>query len=151
MKTIFRYVMARITIGNSKFDHLIFSADKLTLYYKIKEQKEISFAQIDQIYIKKYKIHPILEFVGISSPFFLIYMTIQYIPFDLIIIASFFTIPPIFITVSNYKWYRLCVRLIDGTFYSKSVSLHKKSETISILEKLRVEYLNYKFQVVASA
>jgi len=151
MKTIFRYVMARITIGNSKFDHLTFSADKLTLHYKIKEPKEISFAQVDQIYIKKYKIHPILEFVGISSPFFLIYMTIQYIPFDLIIIASFFTIPPIFITVSNYKWYRLCVRLIDGTFYSKSVSLHKKSETISILEKLRAEYLNYKFHALASA
>lgn len=151
MKTIFRYVMAKITIGNSKFDHLTFSEDKLTLHYNKKEQKEISFAQVDQIYIKKYKTHPILKFVGISSPFFLIYMTIQNIPFDLIITASFFTIPPIFITVLNYKWYRLCVHLRDGTFYSKSVSLHKKSEIISILEKLRAEHLNYKFHVLTSA
>jgi hypothetical protein len=77
-------------------------------------------------------------------------MTIQYTPYDLIIIASFFTIPPVFISVLNFKWYRLCVRLIDGTIYSKSVSLHNKTETISILEKLRTEYLNYKFHILAS-
>ena len=150
MKTIFHYILAKNTNGNSKFDHLTFSEDKLTLHYNIKEQKEISFAQVDQIFIKKYKIHPIVEFVWISSPFFLIFMTIQYSPYDLIIIASFFTIPPVFISVLNFKWYRLCVRLIDGTIYSKSVSLHNKTETISILEKLRTEYLNYKFHILAS-
>jgi hypothetical protein len=33
MKTIFHYILAKNTNGNSKFDHLTFSEDKLTLHY----------------------------------------------------------------------------------------------------------------------
>lgn len=151
MKTIYSYVTVNSIISNSKFDHLTFSEDKLTLHYNKKEQKEISFAQVDQIYIKKRKLNPIMEFIGISSPFFIIYMAMQYTSFDLIIIASFFTIPLVFISVLNYKWYRLCVRLKDGTLYSKRISLYNKTENVSIFEKVRAEYIKYKFYGIASA
>jgi len=150
MKTISSNKIAKTAIGDSKFDHLTFSDDKLTLHYNKKEQKEISFAQVDEIYIKKYKIHPIMEFIGIALPFFLIYLTIQYIPFDSIITASFFTIPPIFISVINFKWYRLCVRLKDDTIYRKRISLYNKTENVYIFEKVRAEYIKYKFHTLAS-
>lgn len=136
---------------SSKFDNMTFSENGLVLKYKNKPQREISFEDVDQIYIKKYKLHPVMKLIGIVSPFLLIYLTLQYFPFDLVIIAGLFTIVPVFMSIINYKWYRLCIRLKDGTTCRKKVPLHLKTENISVLNKVRTEYLYYKARPFASA
>lgn len=136
---------------NTLFNTMTFSENGLVLIYKNKQQREISFEDIDQIYIKKYNLHPILECMGIASPFVLIYLTLQYFPFDFVIIAGLFTIVPVLMSVFNYKWYRLCIRLKNGTTCRKKVPLHLKSENVTILDKVRTEYLYYKSRPFASA
>jgi len=135
---------------NEKFEHMTFSENGLVLIYKKKQQREISFDDIKEIYIKKNKCNAVMQLVGIVSPFLLTYLTLQYFSFELVMIVALFTIVPVSMCIVNYKWYRLCIRLKDGTTYRKIVPLHLKTENISVLEKVRTEFLHYKIKGFAS-
>jgi len=143
MNTINPKTKTRTLTGTKRFDSLTFSKDGLFLKYRNEPEIEISFADLDQIYIKKNKLSPFIEFMGISFPFLFVYMAVQNLPFDLMILASVITIFPVLKIIINYKWYRLYVRLNDGTVFKKKITLDLKTENISILEKVRTEYLYY--------
>ena len=57
--------MNRTLTANTKFDSLTFSKNGLFLKYRNKPEIEIPFADLDQIYIKKHKLNPFMEFMGI--------------------------------------------------------------------------------------
>ncbi|QBN20439.1 hypothetical protein [Flavobacterium nackdongense] len=116
-----------------------------------KSEKEILYSELDKIYIKRNNLNPIIELMLISLPFLLIYIVLQYAPFEMLIIASFFSIFPVFIAVHNYKWYVLKLRLKDGTTHCKRVSLHLKSESVSIMDKVYCEHLHYQANRLMSA
>ena len=137
--------------NNTKFDSLTFSKNGLLLKYRNEQEIEIPFANLGQIYIKKHKLNPIVEFLGISFPFLFVYMAIQYLPFDLMILVSIITIISIFKCVVNYKWYRFNIQLKDGTSFKKKISLDLKTENVSILEKVRTEFIYYNSSALASA
>lgn len=59
------------------------------------------------------------------------------------ILVSIFSILTVFVGVINYKWYRLYVRLKDGTSFRKKISFELKTEHFTIIEKVRSEYLYY--------
>lgn len=141
----------KMAIKTTKFHNLTFSGNGLVLEDKNKQQIEISFAELDQIYMKKHKLHSFVKFIGISFPFLFVFMSIQYLPFNLMILVSIITVLPIFMFIINYKSYRLYVRLNDGTIFLKKIALNLKTENISILEKVRTEYLYYKASLLASA
>lgn len=143
MNTITTGAMARTLTSTTKFDSLTFSKNSLFLKYRDEPEIEISFADLDQIYVKKHKLNPMLEFIGISFPFLFVFMAIQYLPFDLMILVSIISMLPVVLIIVNYKWYRLYVRLNDGTVFRKKISSDLKSENISIMEKVRTEYLYY--------
>lgn len=82
--------------STTKFDSLTFSENGLILKYQKKQEIKISFSELDKIYIKKFKLNPFIELFGISSPFILVYITTQYTPYQLLIVASLLTIFPIF-------------------------------------------------------
>ncbi|WP_338407489.1 hypothetical protein [uncultured Flavobacterium sp.] len=136
---------------NTLFNNLTFSENGLTLTHKNKSKREISFDDVEQIYIKKHKLHPVLECMGIASPFVLVYMAIQYVPFAFEILIALITILSFYKSIFNFKWYRLCVRLKDGTTYRKKIPLHLKTESITILDKIRTNYLYYKSRPFAAA
>jgi len=136
---------------NTLFNNVTFSENGLTLTHKNKSKREISFGDVEQIYIKKYKLNPIFECMGIASPFVLVYMAIQFVPFSFEILIALLIILPLYKSIFNYKWYRLCVRLKDGTTYRKKIPLHLKTENISILDKIRTNYLYYKSRPLAAA
>jgi hypothetical protein len=100
--------------------------------------------------IKKYKLNPIIEFLCISFPFLFVFLAIQYLPFDLMVLASFIVVIPVIITVINYKWYQLNILIKDGTLFIKRVSLHKKTENFSILNKVQKEFFNYEPSALAT-
>jgi hypothetical protein len=130
---------------------LTFSEDKLILQYKNKHKNEISFAEVYHIYIKKHKTPPVIGLGGIFFLFFIIYMAMQYFSFEIVIIAAFLTIPLVLIRVIKYKWYRLNVRLKDGTFYSKRVAFHMNAENMYILDKVPSKYLYYNIRGLVSS
>lgn len=131
------------TYSTAKFDRLTFSKKGLLLKYRDEKEVEISFEELDKVYIKKYKLNPFVEFLCIAIPFLLVFITIQFFPSYLMIFVSIISVLPILMTVINYKWYRFNVQLKDGTFFTKRVRLNKKTEDIIILGKIQREYLNY--------
>jgi hypothetical protein len=135
--------MPRNLTVNTKFDSITFSKSGLFLKYRNEPEIEIPFADLDQIYIKRHKLNPFLEFIGILFPFLFVFMAIQYLPFYLMILVSIISIIPVFIIIVNYKWYRFYVRLKDGTTFRKKIASNMKTETFSIVAKIRAEYLHY--------
>lgn len=132
-------------INTPKFDSLKYSSNGLLLKYRNKPEIEIPFAHLEKIYIKKHKLNPFVEFVGIAFPFLLVYMSIQYLPLALMILVSLVAIFFVFMVVINLKWYQLYVCLHDGTSFRKKISLKKKTENFAILEKVRAEHVKYTF------
>lgn len=143
--------MAGRTFSTSKFDLLTFSEKGLLLKYRNRKQIEIPFEELDKVYIKKYRLNPFVELLCIAFPFLLVFMTIQYFASDLLILGSIITVPPVLITVINYKWYRFNVQLKDGTFFSKRVRFDKKTEDIIALSKIQREYLYHNNAHLTSA
>ena len=114
----------KIPIGTNKFDSLILVENGLILNSRNKGKKEIPFSELNKIYLKKYKIYPIFELLlFIFFPFILVYIGIQYFPFELPLIAALFTFIPVFIAFHNYKWYRLTIHLKNGTTFIKNSTL----------------------------
>jgi hypothetical protein len=137
-----------MSISTIKFDSLTYSKKGLVLHYRNKPKIEIPFADLNQIYIKKHKLHFIVEIIGISFPFLFVIMSVQYLPFDLMILVSIISILAVCMFIINLKWYRLYVRLNDGTTFKKKISLDLKTENISILEKVRTEYTYYNLRTL---
>jgi len=148
MKSISRL---REIITSNQFNSLTSGENGLILNRGKKGEKEISFSELDKIYIKKNKLHPLIELLIIGLPFLLIYTILQYAPYEMLIIAAVFTIIPVFIAVHNYKWYVLKLRLKNGTSYYKIVSNHLKSESVSLMEKVYNQHLYYNAHSLISA
>lgn len=135
----------------TKFHKITFVENGLLLRCQNKREIEIPYTQLDKVYIKKYKLNPIVEFLCIAFPFLVVFVTLQYLPFYLMILASIITVLPVFIHVLNYKWYRLFVILKDGTFFIKRVSPHNKIENFSMLNKVEKDFFDYKSSTLVSA
>jgi hypothetical protein len=143
--------MPRTITAKTKFDSLTFSNDGLFLKYRNEPEIEIPFANLDQIYIKKHKLNPLMEFICIAFPFLFVYMAINYLTFYIMILVSIILIIPVFMIIVNYKWYRLYVLLNDGSTFRKKIASNMKTENISIVEKVRTEYLYYTATVTEPA
>lgn len=151
MNTITTETIVRTLSSTTRFDSLTFSKNGLLLKFRNEQEIEIHFADLDQIYIKKHKLNPFMEFIGISFPFLFVFMAIQYLPFNLMILVSIISIISVFMSIVNYKWYRLYVHLNDGTTFRKKISSDLKCENISIIEKVRTEYLYFTANALESA
>ena len=139
------------TISNTnKFQSLSLIENGLILKFQNKLSIEIPYAEVDKVYIKKYKLNPIVEFLCIALPFLFVCVALQYLPFHLMIFLSLISLIPIFLRVLNYKWYQLFVILKDGTFFRKRVSLNTKMENFAILNKVEKEIFDYKSNTLAS-
>lgn len=144
-------VIARTITSTNKFDSLKVVENGLLLKCQNKREIKIPYTELDKIYIKKCKLNPFVEFLCIAFPFLFVYIAMQYLPFYLMILVSVITVLPVFIRVINYKWYKLFVFLNDGTFFTKRVSLHKKTENFSILNRVEKEIFDYKSSILTSA
>jgi len=149
MKIISFFRKSKVSSNIIKFDQLTYSSNGVILQYQDNPEIEIPFAAIEKIYIKKHKLNPFLEFIGISIPFLMVYLVVQYFPSSLMIFISIIAIVPIFVHIINYKRYRLYIRLNDGSSYRKKILVHLKSESFSVLEKVRAEYMSYNYNVNA--
>lgn len=137
--------MARKTLGSTKFESISFSETGLVLQHRNKPEVEIPFDNLNKMYIKKYSLNPLVELLGISIPFLFVIFAIEYVDIYLLAIACILMALLITKIIMNYKWYRFYVVLKDGTAFSKRVQLNKKSENMSVVEKLYTQYLYRNF------
>lgn len=151
MNIVIRNTLTARTFNNMKFDQLTLSKNGVLLKYRNQPEIEIPFSDFDQIYIKKHTLNPIVEFMLIGFPFLLVILAVQYLPFLLMTLLSIALVALVFSNVINYKWYQLHISLKDGTSFKKRISLDRKPENISMMEKVYGEYLHYNVSNLASA
>lgn len=151
MNTITTNVITKTITNTTKFQSLTVVENGLVLKCHNKREIEIPYTELDKVYIKKYKLNPLVEFLCIAFPFLFVYLVLQYLPFYFMIFASMITVIPVFVCVLNYKWYQLFVILKDGTFFTKRVSLNKKMENFSILYRVEKDLFDFKSSTLVSA
>jgi hypothetical protein len=135
---------------NTKFDDLTVVEHGLILKNGKKKEMEISFSELNSIYVKMYKLKPVYELAFILFPFLLIFLSIQYLALEKLMFLGFFAIVPVFAKINNFKSYGLVVCLKDGTVFRKKVSLNLKGEYVSIVNLVRKEQLNHRTKINAS-
>ena len=109
----------------------------LILMFKSKEPKEISFSEINKIYIKIKKI-PLLYivlFFGVSLGVVLFFLWI--FGFNLVLFSPLFLIVVGVIKLNSYKRYVLKIKLKNGSSVIQPIPLKLKYKTIEDIKKVR--------------
>lgn len=127
--------------GNTKFNDLTVDEHGLILQYG-KKEKEISFSEIENVYIKVNKLRPVCELGIILLPFLLMFISVQYLELEIGMFLSMSAIVPVFVKIHNFKSYGLRICLKDGTVFRKRVPLSLKSENVSMVSAIRKKMWN---------
>lgn len=128
---------------DTKFNDITIVEHGLILENLKEIKREIPFSELDKIYIKTYKLNILNKLVFILFPFFLIYLSLEFIALEKLLFVGLTAAIPVFVKVNNYKKYRLFVCLKDGTAYRKRVTMTAKAESISIVNAVRKKQLNH--------
>lgn len=128
---------------NTKFKNIAIVEQGLILQYGNNEERKISFSEIENIYVKVYKLRPIQELGLILFPFFLIFLSVQYFALEKVIVVGLSVVIPVLVKMNNYKSYGLVLCLKNGTVFRKKVSIDIKGKYISIVNAVRKEQLNH--------
>lgn len=135
---------------NVNFNTLTLVDDGVVLSLKNNQEKEISYSELDKIYMKVYKLKPLSELGFILVPFLLIFLSVQYVTLEKVMLVGLFTVIPVLIRINTYKSYGLIICLKDGTVFRKKVSLNVKGENISVINTVRRGQLNHYAKTNAS-
>ena len=109
----------------------------LILMFKSKEPKEISFSEINKIYIKikKIPLQYIVLFFGATLSAFLFSLWI--FGFNLVLFSPLFLIVVGVIKLNSYKRYVLKIKLKNGSSVIQPIPLKLKYKTIEDIKKVR--------------
>jgi hypothetical protein len=121
----------------SNFKKITIGEKGLMLKYKNKESKEISFSEINKIYIKvkKVPVKYIMLFVGVSISAILLLVWIY--GFNLVVLSPSFLILAGVIKLNSYKRYVLKIKLRNGPSVIQTIPLELKYKTIEDINKVR--------------
>jgi hypothetical protein len=128
---------------NTKFNYLTIVEDGLILKNERNKEREISFSELDKIFIKIYRLKERYKLAILLFLFLLIFISIQYITLEKVILLGLITVTTVFVKVNTYKSYQLIVCLNDGTVFKKKVPLNARDENISIISAVRREQIKH--------
>jgi len=134
--------------ASSKFNTLALVENGIVLTFKKENKREISYSDLDKIYIKVYKLKPIYEFMFILFPFLLVFLSFQYMMLEEVMFVALFGVVLVFVFVKTYK-YKGCgltISLKDGTLYRKRLSLKMKGESVTLVNAVKKEQLSYYYK-----
>ena len=132
-----------------KFGKINLVENGLVLIKKNKEQTDISFSELNKIYIKKYKLSfinktGILLILLILPAISSIYLSKEIVVLTLILFI------PLTVKINTYKRYQLHILLNDGTFFIKNLKKDAKQDHINLVNLFRKEIFDnrvkYNFQ-----
>jgi hypothetical protein len=130
---------------STKFKNLSYSENGLILEFKNKQHVEISFADFEKIYIKKYQLCLLIKIGMFSVLLMLSAMLIIYLPIEIVFIASILFILLIS-KMNTYKRYQLHIYLYDGTFFNKEFNQETKYEHINLVSRIRKEIFEHQIK-----
>ena len=128
---------ARTVASAIKFDSLAIIDNGLILKYGKKQLSSISFSELDNIYIKVYKLNLASSYLFMLVPFLSAFLFVEFTQLDIAMLVSLVPIIPFFAKINFYKRYGLIIRLNDGTFYRKKVLRKLKSDTVDFINEVK--------------
>ena len=125
-------------ISNSaKFDSLKIVENGLLLKYGKKLPSAILFSEIDTIYIKVYQSR--FRHISILIPVTLAFLYFEYAQLDITMFMAFSPVIPLLVKTNYFRRFALVIRLKEGTFFRKNISVKTKFKTIELLNAVKKE------------
>ena len=124
---------------NIRFKNISLVENGIILSFKSAEQKEISFSEIDKIYISVNKVSPVYVLLFILISLTVMGLSLWFMDFDLILLLPMLLIISGAVRLNNYKRYGMTIALKNGDFLEQNVPLKLKYEAIDFVNKIRKE------------
>lgn len=146
MKSNATCVLATTITSTTKFDNLIVTKNGLVLKQGKKQLSQISFSEIDKIYIKIYKPKPIYYHIFIISPMLFAFLCFEFVKFNVEVAMVLFPVIPPLVKTSRLNTYGLVIVSKEGGVFRKKLSLKLKADTIEIINELKAKMVAQKKQ-----
>jgi hypothetical protein len=142
------------TTSTTEFDSLTLAEYGIVLQYKKKKVGEISYSELDKIYIKVYKLKPIYGFLLVLFPMLFAFLCFEYIHLNIEMSVALLPVIPTIVKINRIKKFKrfgLVIALKDSSVFRKHVSKNLKSDTVELIKEVKRKRLNYNNWALASA
>jgi len=144
----------RNTTSTTKFDSLTLSENGIVLQCKKKKVSEISYSELEKIYIKVYKLKPVYSFLLVLFPMLFAFLCFEYIQLNIEMSVALLPIIPTIVKlnkINRFKSYGLVMVLKDGSVFKKHVSKNLKSDTVELINEVKKKCLHHNYKALKSA
>ena len=146
--------MVRNMTSTIKFDSLTLSENGIVLQNDKKKVSEISYSELDKIYIKVYKLKPMFGFLLVLFPMLFAFLCFEYIQLNIEMSVALLPVIPTIVKINNinkFKRFGLVIVLKDGSVFKKHVSKNLKSDAVELINMVKRKCLNYNNWALVSA
>jgi hypothetical protein len=133
-------------ILKNKIEEITLDQKGIILSYKERDQKEILYSELNEIYITVNKIKPFSEFLIILISISIATFSFFILQTNIILTLSLLIIFTIIVKTNTYKRYGLKICLKNGETIEKKILAKSKHETIDIVNDVKKEIYNYKIK-----
>jgi len=123
----------------SKFENISLVENGVVLSFKSSEPKEISFSDMDKIYISVNKAPQLYVFLYFVVSLIVIGFSFWIMNFDIILFLPLVLIIFGAVKLNDYIRYRMIIALKNDDFFEQQVPLKSKNEAIDFVNKIRKE------------
>jgi len=131
-------------ILKNKIEEITLDKKGIILSYKEREQKEILYSELNEIYITVNKIKPFSEFLIILTSVCIATFSFLILQTSIILTLSLLIIFTTIVKMNTYKRYALKICLKNGETIEKKIPAKTKHETIDIVNDVKKKIYNYK-------
>ncbi len=124
---------------NLRFENISLVENGIVLSFKSAEQREVSFLEIDKIYISVNRASPLYVFLFVIISLIVMGFSIWFMNFDMILVLPILLIVFGAIKLNNFKKYGMTISLKNGSFLEQQVPLKLKYEAIDFVNRIRKE------------
>ncbi len=125
------------TISNTTKDSLKIVENGLMLKHGKKQVSEISFSEVEKIFIKVYKLKPIYASIAVFIPMILAFLCFESIKLNIEMFVALIPVIPAFVKTNRFKRYGLVLVLKDGSIFTKKVPLKLKSDSVELINEVK--------------
>lgn len=137
MNTTTTGVMVRTLNSSKKFDSLTISDNGIVMQFGKKTVSEISYSELEKIYIKVYKLKHIYGSILVSFPLLLAFLCFESIQLNVELYLALLPVIPAFVKINRFKRYGLVMTLKNGSVFTKKVPLRLKTDTIELINEVK--------------
>lgn len=142
------------TTSTTKFDSLTLANNGIVLQYEKKKVGEISYSELDKIYIKVYKLKPIYGFLLVLFPMLFAFLCFEYIHLNIEMSVALLPVIPTIVKINRIKKFKrfgLVIVLKDSSVFRKQVSKNLKSDTVELINEVKRKCVHYNTKAFLSA